>query len=218
MEYRPNADLLRKDNGFKLADIQESASVLLDVSHAHPTFVLCGSTSSLHSVQLFDLSSKQPVFHLAPGSVGGAPLHCMAFLDGGEGNLLVSVSGCGKEVELNIWDIRASAVQSMASATPTLPGSNATPTTQPAADTTPSTITSATPITHLLYSLDSSSSALALLAASGQLDMYDSRNLTSPQASCTFSKRLTTSGGWFSSSCEEPSSPCVKVWTTYIEL
>ena len=230
MECSLPADLLHKDGGFTLPDVQGSSSVLLDVSHAHPTFVLCGSTSSLHSVQIFDLPSKQPVFHLAPppDTVGGAPLHCMAFLNGGEGNLLVSVSGRGQEVELDIWDTRASAVQPVARATPTCP--NTTPTTQSAADTTPPTISSvtpstqpaadtttppsATPTTHLLYSLDSSSSAISLLAATGQLDLYDPRNLTSPQASCTFNRHTTTSGGWFGSSCEEPCSPCVKVQST----
>lgn len=192
-----NADVLQEIDAMKLVNPEPNSRLLLDVSPTHPTFVLCAFTSSLCSLQLIDLPSRKPVYtpsgYYPPGA-GDSPLHCAGFL--GE-HQLITCSGRG---HLQTWDFRDSASTPVAStATPT-PTPSATPTNVPPT---------------ILYSLARGAPHdLALLDSTGRLELFDSRKMQHPLASCCMLSRdkpLATPAGKYLSGRESSlPTPCVQ--------
>lgn len=191
--------MLQKVDEIELKNVGPNSHVLLDVCSAHPTLLLSGSTSSLHSIQVHDLTTKQALFQLSPSLQHDDPTPCppsgpLHSLTLEQPHLIVTCSG--KQGQLDIWDFRNATSHPVAS-------TNATPT----------TYFSDTP-TEELYSLAVSdhSTQLAVLSTTRRLRLHDYRKLHPPLAGCCFSKESTMFSSRFSTDHSGPHpSPCVKV-------
>ena len=172
-----------------------STSVLLDVSPFPPTLLLTATTSDLYSLQVHDLTTKKTLYQLTPPQDGEPrPLHDLSFLP--RPQVFVTCSSGG---QLDMWDLRGD--------TPTQPIASTTPT----KETTPTDCYSVALGDHT-----HPGSQLAVLASSGQLELYDPRQLQRPQARCQFQQQSTTAGACGSRFSSEQgqhftSLPCVNV-------
>lgn len=191
-------------------------SILLDTSSSHPSLILAGSTHSFNSLRLIDLSSKDTIFQPQPAEKDDQSccVHYCSFLPEGDSNeQLVTCSGPGGQID--VWDWRVSPKQATITLPPVSHLSHHTPLAYSVAvcgiGTTPSS---------------AGSVQLARLAASGRLDLFDTRHPDSCLAratcsvSCSSSSTCSSCGGQdfsaatnftrFSQGGDHP-LPCVKV-------
>lgn len=187
--------------------ISADCRTLLDVCSYHPSLLLSGLSSSLHSLHLHDLTSKSSLFSLSPTELGVAPepLHALSFLDAQTSpHTLVTCSGHGQRLEM--WDYRRTPAQQPSAATPIQ-----------------SEGTTSTQCSLGVSGHGSPSPQLAVLTKPGNLVLYDSRNLHVPVAKCQLSRLdgggasggfpIGYSGRFGQQSTSVP--PCVQVSALY---
>ena len=202
------ADLLEETEELRLWPTTTSSlcgDILLDTSRSHPSLVLAGSTHSFNSLRLVDLTSKDTIFlpQLPEKDDQSLCIHYCSFLPVADSSKqLVTCSGRGGQIDL--WDWRVNPGQAVITLPPLANQFFQSP---------------------LAYSLaasglgmtpsSSGSVQLARLAASGWLDLFDTRYPARVLASATCSGTSSSSSSCSSGGCGRQDFSAASTFTRF---
>lgn len=185
---------------------------LLDHTKDRPTSLLVGSTHSLDTVQLVDVNTKQILLEVAGSTQSECShsnkkedttpaLHGLAFVGGVEGHVFITCSG--KEGRVKLWDIREHVSVDRRTRFDGHSEQNCSK--------NETLMASSLPPTYAL-AVSNSDGKVTILGGSGQMVLYDCRNIDTPMVKCCV--RAQDESGAFSSrfaTSRRMSSLCVQV-------